>query len=131
MYKLVIKDDEGNKTVIAFYRQEITIGRKEGNTIRLTEQNVSRTHAILTKANNIIHIEDANSFVGTFVNQEEIKERTQIHNGDNIKIGDYTIALISEGEDDDETLLIQDNKNENKKQDKKIKPIPVSEITGK
>jgi pSer/pThr/pTyr-binding forkhead associated (FHA) protein len=61
MYKLVIKDDEGNKTVIAFYRQEVTVGRKAGNTIRLTEQNVSRVHAKLTKSNDIIFIEDQDS----------------------------------------------------------------------
>ena len=45
MFKLVIEDDEGNKTVVPVIRDEITIGRKDGNTIRLTERNVSRDHA--------------------------------------------------------------------------------------
>ena len=45
MLKLIIEDDEGRKTVVPFVRDEITIGRKEGNTIRLTERNVSRRHA--------------------------------------------------------------------------------------
>ena len=39
--KLIIEDDEGRKTVVPFARDEITIGRQEGNTIRLTERNVS------------------------------------------------------------------------------------------
>ena len=42
MFKLVIQDDEGKTTVVPLIRDEITIGRKEGNTIRLTERNVSR-----------------------------------------------------------------------------------------
>ena len=128
MYKLVIKDDEANKTVIAFYRQEITIGRAEGNTIRLTEQNVSRKHAKLIKNNNVIYLEDLNSYVGTYVNEEKIESRTQVKSGDEIKIGDYIITLIKEVEDDDETVLIKDE--EENKNDKKIKPVPISEITG-
>ena len=49
MYKLIIEDDEGKTTVVPLIRDEITIGRKEGNTIRLTERNVSRRHAKLVK----------------------------------------------------------------------------------
>ena len=37
--KLIIEDDEGRKTVVPFARDEISIGRLEGNTIRLTERN--------------------------------------------------------------------------------------------
>jgi len=129
MYKLVIKDDEANKTVIAFYRQEITIGRAEGNTIRLTEQNVSRKHAKLTKSDNIIYLEDTYSYVGTYVNDVRIEGKVQLNNGDEIKIGDYLITLIKEVEDNDETVLIKDDTNEEQK-DKRIKPIPITEITG-
>jgi len=128
MYKLVIKDDESNKTVIAFYRQEITIGREEGNTIRLTEQNVSRKHAKLTKSNNLIFLEDSKSYIGTFLNEEKIADRTQLNNGDEIKIGDYLITIINENEDNDETVLIKDDNSDNN--DKRIKPVPISEITG-
>ena len=130
MYKLVIKDDESNKTVIAFYRQEITIGREEGNTIRLTEQNVSRKHAELTKSNNMIFLEDSNSYVGTFLNGKAIDERKQLNNGDEIKIGDYLITVINENEDNEETVLVKDS-SEDTQNEKKIRPVPVSQITGK
>ena len=56
MYKLIIEDDEGKTTVVPLIRDEITIGRKEGNTIRLTERNVSRKHAKLIKNNGAIFI---------------------------------------------------------------------------
>ena len=49
MWKLVIEDDEGKRTVVPLTRDEYSIGRKEGNTIRLTERNVSREHARLVQ----------------------------------------------------------------------------------
>ena len=48
MHKLLIEDDEGKTVAVPLSREEITIGRMDGNTIRLTEQNVSRKHARLS-----------------------------------------------------------------------------------
>ena len=42
MLKLVISDNEGTTTVVLLVRDEISIGRKDGNTIRLTESATSR-----------------------------------------------------------------------------------------
>jgi pSer/pThr/pTyr-binding forkhead associated (FHA) protein len=51
MWKLVIEDDEGNRTVVPLTRDQYSIGRRDGNTIRLTERNVSREHARIFKKN--------------------------------------------------------------------------------
>ncbi len=93
MYKLIIEDDEGKTTVVPLIRDEITIGRKEGNTIRLTERNVSRRHAKLSKANGTVFIEDLSSYNGIKVNGDRIAGRAPIHEGDRIQIGDYQLAL--------------------------------------
>jgi len=66
--KLIIEDDEGRKTVVPLVREEITIGRQDGNTIRLTERNVSRRHARLVKENGNVVIEDLGSYNGVRVN---------------------------------------------------------------
>ena len=58
MYKLVILDDKGHTTVVPLLRDEITIGRQDGNSIRLTERNVSRSHARLLKRNEAYIVED-------------------------------------------------------------------------
>jgi ABC transport system ATP-binding/permease protein len=79
--KLIIEDDEGRKTVVPFVREEITIGRQEGNTIRLTERNVSRRHARLLRQNGRVVVEDLGSSNGTRINGE---------------IGDYDLALQNE-----------------------------------
>ncbi len=93
MYKLIIEDDEGKTTVVPLIRDEITIGRKEGNTIRLTERNVSRKHAKLVKQNGSIFIEDLTSYNGIKVNGDRIAGRAPVQEGDRIQIGDYQLAL--------------------------------------
>ncbi|MCC6666907.1 MAG: FHA domain-containing protein, partial [Polyangiaceae bacterium] len=49
MWKLSIEDDQANKTVVSLVRDEYSIGRGEENTVRLTERNISRRHAKLTR----------------------------------------------------------------------------------
>src|SRR5262245_19224457 len=93
MFKLVIEDDEGKTTVVPLIRDEITVGRKEGNTIRLTERNVSRRHARLIKANGGINIEDLGSYNGVKVNGGKIQGRTPVREGDKILIGDYNLWI--------------------------------------
>ncbi|MBO6940846.1 MAG: FHA domain-containing protein [Deltaproteobacteria bacterium] len=96
MLKLVISDDEGKTTVVPLVRDEITIGRKEGNTIRLTERNVSRRHARLRKADGAYLIEDLASYNGVKVNGQRIGDEVQLEAGDEVTIGDYVIAMQSD-----------------------------------
>ncbi|MCP3057968.1 FHA domain-containing protein [Myxococcus sp. K38C18041901] len=97
MLKLIIEDDEGRKTVVPFVRDEITIGRQEGNTIRLTERNVSRRHARLVRLNGHVVVEDLGSYNGTRINGERIAGQSPLNEGDLIQIGDYDLALQAEG----------------------------------
>ncbi len=91
--KLIIEDDEGRKTVVPIVREEITIGRQDGNTIRLTERNVSRRHARLVKDNGALLIEDLGSYNGVRVNGDRIAGPTKIKEGDLIEIGDYDLGI--------------------------------------
>lgn len=91
--KLIIEDDEGRKTVVPFLREELTIGRQEGNTIRLTERNVSRRHCRLSRQNGHVFIEDLGSYNGVRVNGDRIGERQPVKPGDLIEVGDYDLAI--------------------------------------
>jgi pSer/pThr/pTyr-binding forkhead associated (FHA) protein len=91
--KLIIEDDEGRKTVVPLIRDEMTIGRQDGNTIRLTERNVSRRHARLLKENGSVLIEDLGSYNGVRVNGEKISGPTKIKEGDLVEIGDYDLGI--------------------------------------
>jgi len=91
--KLIIEDDEGRKTVVPLIRDEITIGRQDGNTIRLTERNVSRRHARLVREDADVLIEDLGSYNGVRVNGEKISGPTRIKEGDLVEIGDYDLGI--------------------------------------
>ena len=110
MFKLVIQDDEGKTTVVPLIRDEITIGRKEGNTIRLTERNVSRRHARILRNNGEVQIEDLGSYNGIRVNNARIAERVALRVSDQVQIGDYKLYLKAEGVeqvDDARTMPIE------------------------
>jgi pSer/pThr/pTyr-binding forkhead associated (FHA) protein len=108
MWKLAIEDDEGKQTVVPLTRDEYTIGRKDGNTIRLTERNVSREHARLFKkkpngeapaagsAAPAIVLEDLTSYNGVFVNGLRVTHAQNLAHGDLVQIGDYRIVLQDE-----------------------------------
>jgi pSer/pThr/pTyr-binding forkhead associated (FHA) protein len=95
-YKLVISDDEGHTTVVPLLRDEVTIGREQGNTIRLTERNVSRNHARLLRRNGSYLVEDLGSYNGVSVNGRLIDSRTKLSAGDRLAIGDYGLAFQRE-----------------------------------
>ena len=96
MYKLVISDGEGHATVVPLLRDEITIGREEGNAIRLTERNVSRSHARLLKRNGSYIVEDLGSYNGVTLNGERIDAKAELAAGDQVGIGDYGLAFQSD-----------------------------------
>ena len=87
-------------------RDEYSIGRKEGNTIRLTERNVSREHARLFKkpANGAPRRPSgrrsssriSTSYNGVFVNGLRITHAQELAHGDLVQIGDYRIVLQDE-----------------------------------
>lgn len=98
MYKLVISDDEGKTIIVPLVRDQITVGRQDGNTIRLTERNVSRQHARLVKAEKGYRVEDLESYNGVTLNGVRIDKQADLKDGDRVGIGDYVIALKAEAD---------------------------------
>lgn len=72
----------------------ITIGRKEGNTIKLSDQYVSGNHAKIVVKNNEVLIEDLNSTNGIYINDEKVAEYSKLRSNDKIRIGSATFKVI-------------------------------------
>ncbi|WP_195264432.1 MULTISPECIES: FHA domain-containing protein [unclassified Clostridium] len=79
---------------ILLLRGTITIGRKEGNTIKLDDQYASGNHAKIIVKNNEIVIEDLNSTNGVFINDERVNGYSKIRANDLIRIGSATFKVI-------------------------------------
>ena len=128
MWKLVIEDDEGKRTAVPLTREDYSIGRKEGNTIRLTERNVSRDHAKLHKKNGASDgngastdpaalasmryvLEDLTSYNGVYVNGLRVSQAQELAHGDLIQIGDYRIVLQDDAAAETESAVPLDSED--------------------
>ncbi|SFD21917.1 FHA domain-containing protein [Clostridium uliginosum] len=76
-------------------RTDITIGRKEDNSIILSDQHVSGNHAKVAVRNAGLVIEDLNSTNGTYVNGTRIRGRLKLSNKDEIRIGTSIFKVLS------------------------------------
>jgi tetratricopeptide (TPR) repeat protein len=107
--KLIIEDDEGHASVVPLDQDEITIGRKEGNTVQLTDRNISRQHARLIRSNSSLFIEDLDSYNGVKVNGNRITARTTIRESDRLDIGDYHLSFQQIDEEVAQSVVDRDN----------------------
>jgi pSer/pThr/pTyr-binding forkhead associated (FHA) protein len=98
MWKLTIEDDDGQQTALDLSLEEYTVGRAEDQSIRLTERNISRKHAILRMGPDGWQLEDQGSYNGTFVNGERVVEAVDLSSGDTVQLGDYRIELLDAAE---------------------------------
>ncbi len=96
--RLIIQDEEGATTIVPLGEEEITIGREAGNTIQLTEQNVSRQHARLTQGPDGWVLEDLDSYNGIKVNGVPVEAQITLNEGDLVQIGDYHLSLAENAE---------------------------------
>jgi len=96
MWKLTIEDDQASKTVVHLVRDDYTIGRAEENTVRLTERNISRRHARLTKPGERWLLLDLSSYNGCYVNGQRVSDKHEIVHGDLVQLGDYRLQVLDD-----------------------------------
>ena len=101
MLRLLIEDSEGKSKIAPINPDsEITIGRKEGNSIRLKERNVSRQHARIYSTSEGMFVEPVAARYGVKVNSSKIDGPTKLSPGDEIRIGDYRLYIQDESQPD-------------------------------
>lgn len=72
----------------------VTIGRKEENSVVLSDLHVSGKHAKFIIKNNILYIEDLNSTNGTYVNDKRISGKVKLFGKDEIRIGTTVFRVL-------------------------------------
>jgi pSer/pThr/pTyr-binding forkhead associated (FHA) protein len=82
----------GAKIDLAFPLEgpRVTIGREADNLVQLPHEKVSKHHAVMVPAGDRWAIEDLHSTNGVFVNGRRV-ERTQLNDGDHVKIGPFEL----------------------------------------
>ena len=72
----------------------LKIGREDDQTVRVTDEGVSRAHAEIFIMGGTAYVKDLRSTNGTFVNGEPVLEE-ELQPGDEVKVGET--VLIFEG----------------------------------
>ncbi len=85
--KLILTNVKTNDFVILPLYEETTIGRKTDNDLVLNDITISGLHCKILYQENKVYIQDENSTNGTFVNEERISEKTELHKGDKLLLG--------------------------------------------
>lgn len=75
-------------------RSDLTIGRKDENSIVLSDQHVSGNHAKIIVRNDSLFIEDFNSTNGTYLNGNKISGKMKLSDKDEIKIGTTVFKIL-------------------------------------
>lgn len=76
-------------------RSDLSIGRKDGNSIIMADQHVSGNHAQILVRNNGLFLEDLNSTNGTYLNGNKLKGRAKLSNKDEIRIGSGVFKILT------------------------------------
>jgi pSer/pThr/pTyr-binding forkhead associated (FHA) protein len=84
---------------------EVIIGRGEENNIVLNIAEVSRTHAVLSRAEEGYMIKDLGSTNGTFVDKKKVGGKYLLKPGDTIMLGDAIYMTYQADTDPEETLV--------------------------
>ena len=93
MFTIIISEKGGAERRETFDRNEINVGRVQGNDLMLPKGNVSKHHARLLFRDGRFIVTDLKSTNGTYVNGRKISQATIVREGDKIYIGDFVLRL--------------------------------------
>ncbi len=93
MFAVVITEKGGAQRRLDFDKNEVTIGRVQGNDIILPKGNVSKRHSRIVLKDNRFIVVDLKSTNGTYVNGRKITSPLVVKGGDKIYIGDFILTL--------------------------------------
>src|ERR1700733_11273837 len=102
MFTIVISEKGGAERRETFDKNEINVGRVQGNDLMLPKGNVSKHHARLLYRDGRFIVTDLKSTNGTHVNGRKIAQATIVREGDKIYIGDFVLRLDSGAQSTDE-----------------------------
>ncbi len=95
-FSIIISEKGGAERRETFDKNEINVGRVQGNDLMLPKGNVSKHHARLLYRDGRFIVTDLKSTNGTYVNGRKIAQATIVREGDKIYIGDFVLRLDSQ-----------------------------------
>jgi EAL domain-containing protein (putative c-di-GMP-specific phosphodiesterase class I) len=104
--RLERKSQDGSLWVIPIDHSPFVIGRKEGSSLLVAAQGISRKHAEILETFDGWRINDCGSTNGTFVNGRRLTENHLLNHGDYITIGGIRFDVVEQIDDAECTQFI-------------------------
>src|SRR5260370_34944835 len=95
MFTIIISEKGGAERRETFDKNEINVGRVQGNDLMLPKGNVSKHHARLLYRDGRFIVTDLKSTNGTYVNCRKISQATIVRDGDKINIADLVPRIVT------------------------------------
>ena len=93
MVILTLTEKGGEPRQLTFEKNEITVGRVQGNDVVLPKGNVSKRHCRIYIQDGHFSVEDLKSTNGTYVNGRKITEPSMVSTADKVYVGDFVIRV--------------------------------------
>src|SRR5215468_9826695 len=93
MFSIIISEKGGAERKESFDKNEINVGRVQGNDLMLPKGNVSKHHARLLYRDGRFIVTDLKSTNDKSVPGRKIAQATIVREGDKIYIGDFVLKL--------------------------------------
>ncbi len=93
MFLITVAEKGGGSEQLEFDKDEVTVGRLDGNDICISKGNVSKYHAKIVEKQGKFVVVDLKSTNGTFVNGKKIAGPVVVKPTDKIYIGDAIISV--------------------------------------
>jgi pilus assembly protein CpaF len=95
MVILTLTEKGGEPRQLTFEKNEVTVGRVQGNDVVLPKGNVSKRHCRIYFQDGHYSVEDLKSTNGTYVNGRKISEPTVVSTADKVYVGDFVVRVDS------------------------------------
>lgn len=98
MPTLIVKSPRERVFPLEVHR--VTIGRSPSNILQIDDDKVSRRHCRIDREGDALFIQDLRSANGTLINGKLTRDRQELKDKDEIKLGNTTILFTLKGADE-------------------------------
>src|SRR5690606_36157541 len=96
MIRISLSEEGKPPRVLTFDRPTVTIGRREGNDLRLQTAGISSQHCKISRVGNGYQLEDLGSTNGTYLNRRKVVQPVPVNPGDEIVVARWTMQVVAD-----------------------------------